>query len=373
MPKMIGRGVVSARRMLLTFVIVASACALLITACVAGERASSIPDPEPEATSEATPEPTPTVQPSPTPEPTPSPAPEPTATPEPVPTQTPEPRLTPEPITLDPPYPVSCDDLDPFTDDELEAIVEDRLGEYASGFGVVIQELYTGARVEINPDTEFYGASLYKTAVMYEILRQVEEEKLSLDQYVLIDHFYASQDLGTLGAFGWGAGSYITVADAVEASIIISDNATAFLLGDLAGWYNVDQMLESLGAVDTRFSWDTLPTTSHDIALVLQAIACADGISETSSQFMLDQLSNQKISNRLPAYLPDEAVIGHKTGNWEDVNHDAGIVYGPNAVYVISVMSQYPGADQRIGLLSRDVYEYFHPNVFEPEDNESAQ
>jgi beta-lactamase class A len=261
------------------------------------------------------------------------------------------------------PYPVACDDLSPEIDDELQLTVEGTLGEYASGFGIVVQELTTGARAEVNPQQSFFGASLYKTAVMYEVLRQVEEVALSLEQYVMIDSHHASKDLGTLGVFGWGAGSVITIYQALEAAITISDNATAFLLGDLVGWPQVDITLHDIGATDTQFSQDGLPTTAGDTAMILQAIACADGVSDESSQLMLDLLAGQMVNNRLPLYLPDDAVIGHKTGNWVDANHDAGIVYGPDAVYLIAVLSHYPGADDRIARLSREVYEHFNPEI----------
>jgi beta-lactamase class A len=347
-----------------------TALSLIITACVAESQQSSQPSQgEPTPTAEPTAEPTPT----PTPEPTPTPTPEPTATP--VPTPTPEPTPTPTPEPLDPPHPVSCVDLEPEIDVHLQYAVEKALGDHTGGFSVVVQELTTGARAEVIPEQSYYGASLYKAAVMYEVLRQVEEEKLDLEQYVTIDGFYASQDLGTLGAFGWSAGSEITIYDALEAAIIISDNATAYLLGDLVGWHAVDETLQSIGIENTEFSYDELPTTANDMALLLEAIACAEGISEESSQLMLDFLADQRINNRLPYYLPSDTVIGHKTGNWDDANHDIGIVYGTNGIYVIAVLTNNPGADEQIGLLSRDVYEYFHPGAFNDDglDDERAQ
>lgn len=349
---------------------------MLLTACVTERSTAPTTEPEPTATPQpsATSQPSPTAEPTstPTPEPTPTPAqtatPEPTATPVPEPTPTPEP--TPEPKAREAPYPIDCTDLEPTFDADLQRIVYSRLDGYVEGFGVVIQELTTGARAEINPDQSYYAASLYKAAVLYEAMRQVEAGALSLEQYVTIDEFYASQDLGTLDSFGWGPGSQITLYQALEASIIASDNATAYLLGDLVGWYQIDDTLHEIGAGNTHLSLETLPTTAGDMGLLLESIACARGVSDDNSQLMLDFLAGQYVNNRLPLYLPDEAVIGHKTGNWDDANHDTGIVYGPDAVYVISVMSYYPGADERIALLSRDVYEHFHPNADVVDDDD---
>jgi beta-lactamase class A len=353
-------------------VIVFLVLSLIVSACVAERRIAQPAQTDPTPTMEATSEPTPTA----TPHPTPSPITtlEPTPTPQPTPTPEPTPEPTPTPVAMDPPYPVVCEVLKPEIDEDLQSIVEERLGEFTDGFGVVVQELTTGARAEVNAEQSYYGASLYKVAVMYEVMRQVDADKLDLERPVTIDEFYASQDLGTLGAFGWGAGSEITIHEALEAAIIISDNSTAYLLGDLVGWMQVDETLYDLGAMDTYFSQDTLPTTAADMARLLVAITCGEGIEEESSQLMLDLLANQYVNNRLPAYLPSEAIIGHKTGDWDDANHDIGVVYGPDAIYIIAVLSHHPGADERIALLSRDIYEYFHPNAFiEDSDDERAR
>ncbi len=338
------------------------AAIIMLSGCTIDGRSSQTPTPEieptPLATATPTPEPTATPEPTSTPEPTP----EPTATPTPSPT--PEPTPEPGPDLSEAPFPLDCDDLEMEHDAELQEVVDSRVGEFADGFGIVVYELTTGAYAEVNSEQSFYAASLYKTAVMYELLRQVDDGQRSLDDYVVIDSYYASQDLGTLGVFGWGVGSTITVREALEASIVISDNSTAFLLGDLVNWPRIDDTLQELGAIDTQYSLDTLPTTAADNSRIMEAIACGIDVEPESSQLMLDILNNQTIDNRLPLYLPEDAVIGHKTGNWSDANHDVGIVYGPNAVYLITVMSIYPGADERMALLSRDVYEYFHPEAY---------
>lgn len=320
--------------------------------------ATPTPEPTPTPTPEPTPTPTPEPTPTPTPEPTPTPTPQPAHTPMPEPTPTQEPTPTPAPPTGA--EPLACPAGEPEFDPDLEAVIRNSVGSQAGGFGIVVENLQTGARAELNPGNAYYGASLYKVAVMYEVMRQVEAGSLSLDQTVTIDEFYAEQDLGTLDALGWGPGSRISVRQAVEASITVSDNATAYLLGDLVGWGRVDETLRELGATGTRFAAAEIPTTAGDQALLMQAIACGEGVSTQHSQMMLDFLARQSVNNRLPLYLPGEAVVAHKTGNWSDANHDAGIVYGPDATYVIAVMSNLPGAEETIAQLSRNVYDYFH-------------
>jgi beta-lactamase class A len=55
---------------------------------------------------------------------------------------------------------------------------------------------------------------------------------------------------------------------------------------------------------------------------------------------MMDILKRQQYNDKIPRYLPKEAVCAHKTGEVTGVTHDAGIVIGPSASFVIVCLSQ---------------------------------
>jgi len=66
----------------------------------------------------------------------------------------------------------------------------------------------------------------------------------------------------------------------------------------------------------------------------------------------------------LPALLPEGTRIAHKTANWSNATHDAGIIYSPAAGYLIVILSDrgyddYPG--ETIAALSRLAYDYYSP------------
>jgi beta-lactamase class A len=258
------------------------------------------------------------------------------------------------------PYVVNCD-VELRHDPDLENLIRNLLDGDVVRFGVVVRDLTSGATVEINPKRSFYAASLYKVAVLYEVFRQVEDGTLSLSQIVMITGEYLEWDLGTLAGLGWGAGTEITIAQALEAVITISDNATALLLGDLIGWEQMTRTLRDLGLDDTDYTLDTLPTTARDQARLLAAIACADGVSPHSSQQMLDLLARQQIVDRLPAELPAGVVVAHKSGNWDNETHDAGIVYSPGGAYILVVMTEQGWSPEPIARLSRVVYDFLNP------------
>jgi beta-lactamase class A len=42
----------------------------------------------------------------------------------------------------------------------------------------------------------------------------------------------------------------------------------------------------------------------------------------------------------IPLHLPAEATVAHKTGSLRGIRNDAGIVYGPQGAYIISLFSK---------------------------------
>jgi beta-lactamase class A len=113
--------------------------------------------------------------------------------------------------------------------------------------------------------------------------------------------------------------------------------------------------MQALGLASTALLPDnTLPTTANDVALLLEAIARGEAVSEAASLRMVDLLAQEKVDDRIPAALPDGTTIAHKTGNWENATHDAGIVYGERSTYVVVLMSDI-GFDGDVASVQRDV------------------
>ena len=79
---------------------------------------------------------------------------------------------------------------------------------------------------------------------------------------------------------------------------------------------------------------------------------------------MLKLLKNQRRRDKIPAGLPAGTVAANKTGETDEVSHDAAIVYSPARDYILVVMVtdtnnawKHEGG---IAGLSRTVYEFFN-------------
>ena len=103
-------------------------------------------------------------------------------------------------------------------------------------------------------------------------------------------------------------------------------------------------------------------TSAADIGGILERIYRGEILDKTRSQIALDILKHQKYRDRIPAQLPRDIVVAHKTGLENNIVHDAGIVYTPNGDFMVCVLTRSPAlyrdAKHLIGWISYDVYQY---------------
>jgi beta-lactamase class A len=136
----------------------------------------------------------------------------------------------------------------------------------------------------------------------------------------------------------------------------------------------IQKYIDNEGYTDTTLTSMLLPTkykapsspgrnytTVDDCGLLLEKIYKGKCVSPESSRKFLDLLFQQIHINKIPAALPPGTRCANKTGDTDEFQHDAAIVYSPGGDYIITVMSTNCGAaiinTQEI---SRIVYDYFN-------------
>ena len=249
----------------------------------------------------------------------------------------------------------------PDSDRALMKMVRTVLGDEEDHFAIVIKNLSDGTGVTFEPDRDFYAASLYKTWVMLEAFNQ--QQALLLDwaeQYIVSDHYVT---------FGLNPGELkecdvVSLLGALQRMMGRTDNVAANLLLDRVGAGNINRALHNLGLELSGFyTVGTMPTTAVETALLLEAIYEGAAVNDVASARMLELLKTESIDDRIPALLPAGTAVAHKTGNWKDATHDVGIVFSPQATYLIVVLTDYgysEGGAAPIAELSRVVYDYYN-------------
>lgn len=186
-------------------------------------------------------------------------------------------------------------------------------------------------------DEPIITASLYKLAVLAEAERRVDAGQLHYGDIITIE----DEDITEDGSFEL-AGTELTLDEALEAMITISDNGTALALWHVLGPENINATLERAGIKDFHvfLDWDEdNMATPRAVGTLFTLLAKRQLVSAAASDRMLARLGRQQINDRLPAGLPAGVVVAHKTGNLPGLTHDAGIIFTPSGPRVVVAMT----------------------------------
>lgn len=221
---------------------------------------------------------------------------------------------------------------------ELIRHLDELAGGFPGGVGIYVadprtaQPLYTR-----NADEHVITASLYKLGVLAEAERRVDAGDLKYSDVISIE----PEDITEDGSFE-PVGTALTVDEALEKMITISDNGSALALWRVLGPANIDATLVKVGLKDFHVALDhgeDNVATPRAIGSYFAMLANRQLISPAASDRMLARLARQEINDRLPAALPDGVVVAHKTGNLPGITHDAGIIFTPSGPRVVVAMT----------------------------------
>lgn len=253
------------------------------------------------------------------------------------------------------------------TSRSLGIAVQSALVGTRGDYGVVVKNYKTGETYAQNEHEQFKSGSLYKLWVMGEVYEKIRDGDLKEDQVLSesvetlnkrfdIDPEYAERTEGTV--------TY-PVADALTQMITISDNYAALLLTLKIRLSAVADYLEQKGFEESKVGVSGNPpmTTPSDIFLYFDALYKGQLADSETTGKMISLLKGQRLNDKIPKYIPDDVVIAHKTGELDEVTHDAGIVYSKKGDYVIVILSQSDApqaAAERVARVSEAVYNYFN-------------
>lgn len=156
----------------------------------------------------------------------------------------------------------------------------------------------------------------------------------------------------------------MTVGDVLYKMITVSDNYAALLLTEKVTLREIVSFLNGNEFAESKLSGiDAEPTTTaSDVALFFKKLYTGELTDREYTNKMLTLLKEQRLNGKLPKYLPDDLIVAHKTGELDDVTHDAGIVYSSKGDYIIVVLAEADDRDlreERIANISKNVYNYF--------------
>lgn len=239
-----------------------------------------------------------------------------------------------------------------------------------------VRDLRTGEEADRDGGEVVVSGSTRKVSIMMALFNQVNQGKLSLEDPFVIDPDYqtraSTQHGGCLQYFR--PGSTIKLYDAVIMMIIVSDNTATGKIVDLVGIDEINEYCRSIGMEGTdhkhrnplELKLDpnhpveaSNVTTARDIGMLLELIvtgtndaaaAAKLGCTLQLCQEAVNILKRQRLRTKLPALLPPEASVAHKTGTGLRSANDAGIIFeNDEPRYVMTVYTDGVPKEQKDG------------------------
>jgi beta-lactamase class A len=247
--------------------------------------------------------------------------------------------------------------------------------------GIAFYDSQTTLQWSFNADTLFHSASTIKIAVLIAVYAQVSRGELTTDAPVHVRNRFTSIVDGSPFVVGCGAmdadverhvGRTMTVRDLAYEMITRSSNLATNLLIDVVGVDTIRRCLDELrvdGVVMVRGVCDEKAfqagvnnlVTANGVLRMLRMIADGRAYSPEVCAQMLEILLDTRARSGIPAGVPGDASVAHKTGNISTVHHDAGVVYiGNRRPYFLVVLTQFPaevGRSTAVADVSHSIFE----------------
>lgn len=243
------------------------------------------------------------------------------------------------------------------------------LGQLEGRAALYLEDLTSGDLFTVNPERVFPSASTIKIPLLAAVLRAAAEGDFNLDDEITIDPVNRVGGCGVLSQLHPGLRP--TIRDLATLMIIQSDNTATNQLIDLVGMENVNALSRELGLKHTVLQRKMMDfeaaragrnnfTSAGDLGRLLKLLVEGQVVSPEVSSTIIDIMKRQQLRNKLPAYLPEDTIIAHKTGDLPNLEHDAGIFFLPDRTYILVVLTDQlvtnSAGIETIGRISEVVY-----------------
>lgn len=238
----------------------------------------------------------------------------------------------------------------------LEQEIASRLEQYQGDWSVYIKNLENGKTIRVN-EHSMESASLIKLYIAgatYELIEQGKIEETdtiitALNQMITVSDNESSNVLVRA--------MYQDGEDFQDGLDIVNDFITRH------GFTNTVQVNgiadPSLWVSDGRVNM----TSAADCGKLLEMIYNGELVSHFSSFRFEVLLNKQEINYKIPDGLPKGVHISHKTGEVDDTENDAAIIYTPYGDYIFCILStdltDTNAAVDHIHEITQLVYDYF--------------
>ena len=267
--------------------------------------------------------------------------------------------------------------IDEQEDQELKEKINKIISKEKGIYSIGIKNLKNGNTAYFN-EGKMSSASVIKVFVMASAFKQAKEGNLDLNKKLTVTQSFKVGGTGTLTV-----GTTKTIEELIGYMISVSDNtATNMLITEIEGkeisqrktdydFKYINNTIKELDCKDTGLGYyvwyadspkGVRNTTSvRDLNNFYEKLYRNAYLGEEYDSKMIKIMSTVQNTSKLPSQLPKGTVVAHKTGAITAHEHDAGIVFGPENDFLISILTK--GASnpyKTIGEITKTAYDHYN-------------
>ncbi len=250
--------------------------------------------------------------------------------------------------------------------------------------GIAYMNLETGEILAYNAHELFHAASTMKTPVMFQLFKMRDKGIIDLESEIPVKNQFTSIVDASLFSLPITSeedeilyphlDKNLSFYEIMEKMITHSSNLATNILIEYTGADSIGATLREIkadGVLVMRGVEDLKAynlglnnvTSAYGMMKVMEAVYRSDLVADSSRQEMQEILKRQHYNTMIPAGLPENIDVAHKTGSITRIAHDAALVFPPDSpAYVLVVLTR--GWDdhasaQKVGArISSKVYDY---------------
>jgi beta-lactamase class A len=257
----------------------------------------------------------------------------------------------------------------------------------------------TGLQFAWQGDRWFHAASTIKVAFLLAIYKAAEEGRIRLGDTLHVRNrfhsiaggevFRVARDRDGDSETHKRLGRSMRVQELARAMIVRSSNLATNVLLDYIGIEQIRRVLNDARiegvrvrrGVEDNHAFDrgiNNEVTANGLVRLFRVLCEERFLRAETREQMLDVLLAQEFRSMIPAQLPNDARVAHKTGEISTVCHDSGIVFLPKRKpYALAILTEMPADVETrhapVAEISRAIFEYIAPDRVEQKEKKETK
>jgi beta-lactamase class A len=225
----------------------------------------------------------------------------------------------------------------------LDAAIRSEIAAVRGNVWIYAKNLDTGATYSLRGDERVRTASTIKLPILVATYAEVAEGRARWDQELVVTKEKKVSGSGVLTEFA--DGTKITLRDATNLMIVVSDNTATNLVLDVVSAETVNARMDALGLTKTRAVrkigggspskvnddpvWRLYGlgiSTAHEMVTLLERLERGEIVSPVASKEIIETLKREQYGDGIGRTLYDVPVAS-KLGALDRMRSDIGIIY----------------------------------------------